>query len=83
MNISIGSFEAKTHFPALLRRIAKGEKITITRRGVPVAMISPVPGKGGENVGEAVQKMLAFRDKEGPVLRGISARELIEEGRKF
>jgi len=34
---SVGSFEAKTHLPKLLKRVAKGEKIIITRRGEPVA----------------------------------------------
>ena len=27
---SVGSYEAKTHLPQLLDRVAKGEKITIT-----------------------------------------------------
>src|SRR3982074_3398007 len=34
---TVGAFEAKTHLAALLDRVAKGEKITITRHGVPAA----------------------------------------------
>lgn len=36
----IGSFEAKTHLPALLTRVEKGEEIIITRRGKAVARLS-------------------------------------------
>ena len=31
----IGAFEANTHLAALLGRVAKGEKIMITRHGIP------------------------------------------------
>jgi hypothetical protein len=31
----VGAYEAKTHLPSLLDRVAKGEQITITRHGVP------------------------------------------------
>jgi prevent-host-death family protein len=36
----IGSFEAKTHLPALLTRVEKGEEIIITRRGKAVARLT-------------------------------------------
>jgi prevent-host-death family protein len=36
--------EAKTQFSMLLRRVAAGEEITITNRGVPVARLVPVTG---------------------------------------
>jgi len=35
---TIGAFDAKTHLAA------KGERITITRQGVPAAMLVPVNG---------------------------------------
>jgi len=38
---SVGSFDAKTHLPALLERVSKGESIQITRHGVPVAVLVP------------------------------------------
>ena len=34
--------EAKARFSQLLRRVAAGEEITITNRGVPVARLVPV-----------------------------------------
>jgi prevent-host-death family protein len=42
---SVGSYEAKTHLPRLLSQVEKGETITITRRGKPIAVLSP-EGKG-------------------------------------
>jgi len=38
----VGAFEAKTCLSALLDRVSRGEKITITRHGVPAAMLIPV-----------------------------------------
>ena len=38
---TIGACEAKTHLPKLLERVLKGERITITRHGVPVAVLQP------------------------------------------
>jgi len=38
----IGAFEAKTHLSSLLDLVARGEKITISRHGVPAAMLVPV-----------------------------------------
>jgi prevent-host-death family protein len=39
---SVGVHEAKTTLSALLRRVAGGEEITITRGGDPVARLVPV-----------------------------------------
>ena len=36
---TVGAYEAKTHLPKLLNRVAKGEKIVITKHGVPVAVL--------------------------------------------
>ncbi len=38
----IGAYEAKTHLPQLLERVARGEHLTITRHGKPVAQLIPV-----------------------------------------
>ena len=39
---TIGAFEAKTHLPQLLERVARGESLTITKHGKPVAHLIPV-----------------------------------------
>jgi prevent-host-death family protein len=79
---SVGSYEAKTHLPRLLSRVEKGETITITRRGRPIARLVPA-GDEATDVGAVVEEMLAERDRRGPVLGGdLTVRELIEEGRR-
>ena len=40
--------EVKAKFSRLLRRVATGEEITITKRGVPVARLAPVEAKKGK-----------------------------------
>lgn len=77
---SIGSYEAKTHLPRLLDEVAKGERITITKHGVPVAVLVP-PGSTGSTDVEAL--MGRFRElRRGNRLGGLSIRELIDEGRR-
>ncbi|HEX7362863.1 MAG TPA: type II toxin-antitoxin system prevent-host-death family antitoxin [Bryobacteraceae bacterium] len=76
---TIGAFEAKTHLAALLDRVAKGEKITITRHGVPAAMLVLVRETSlGLSHKEIVDGFRALRRrvKAG----GKSVREMIQEG---
>jgi len=77
---TVGSYEAKTHLPALLDRVAQGEQITITRHGVPVAMLVPASGTPKVDVQETIRAILESR--KGRRLNGLSIRELIEEGRR-
>ena len=37
--IRVGAFEAKTHLSSLLDKVAAGEDVLITRRGLPVARL--------------------------------------------
>ena len=79
---TVGSYEAKTHLPKLLARVKKGERITITRHGVPVAMLVPFSESPPPmSVEDAVKGLIEFG--KGRKLRGISIRELIEEGRRY
>lgn len=74
----VGAYEAKTHLPRLLERVAGGERITITRHGVPVALLVPVSGADPRPVVEIVNELRSFR--QGRRLEG-SLEEMIEEGR--
>jgi len=76
----IGSYEAKTHLPRLLDEVARGETITITKHGVPVAVLAPLVESGSTGVREAAAGLRAFRSGHG--LRGLTIRELIDEGRR-
>lgn len=76
---SVATYEAKTHLPQLLERVAKGEKITITRHGVPVATLQSADRSKKTPVRQTIDQLKAFR--KGHLLDGISVREMIEEGR--
>ena len=79
---SVGSYEAKTHLPRLLSRVEKGETITITKHGKPIAVLSPIPDQSRRDVRAVIEDMLAYRDQHGPVLGDDrTVREMIEEGR--
>jgi len=78
---TVGAYEAKTHLPHLLDRVSKGERITITRHGVPVAVLVPAAASEQPDVRAAVEEMKRFR--KGRSLKGLSIREMVEEGRRF
>ncbi|KYC40270.1 prevent-host-death protein [Scytonema hofmannii PCC 7110] len=77
---SIGSYEAKTHLPSLLERVAKGEEFTITKHGVPIARLVPVEKEQQRDVRDVIEELKKFR--KGHILGGLSVREMINEGRK-
>ena len=80
--MTVGSYEAKTHLSALLERVSKGETITITKHGVPVAKLVPVgDDKPKRDVKQVIAELLEFRKRN--TLRGLSIREMIEEGRRY
>ena len=78
---TVGSYEAKTHLPRLLDRVAAGEEITITRHGVPVARLLPVKDGESADIRAVIDRLRAFRDKHP--LSCESIRELIDEGRRY
>jgi prevent-host-death family protein len=78
---SVGSFEAKTHLAALLDRVANGETIEITRRGVPIARLVPVGAGESHSLRKVAQEIRELR--KGNRLGGLSIRKLINEGRRF
>lgn len=78
--VTVGSYEAKTRLPELLRMVEDGERIVITRHGRPVAVLAPPPGVPDRTAAEAVAELLAFGT--GRVLGpGLSVRDLLDEGR--
>lgn len=77
---AIGAHEARAHLSRLLERVAKGERITITRRGVPVAVLAPPAERDRAAIDHAVEELKRFR--KGRKLGDLSLRELIYEGRR-
>ena len=76
---TIGAYEAKTHLSQILDRVAGGEKITIARHGVPVAVLQPAAPAKQTPVRAIIEQLRGFR--KGHRLGDISLRELIEDGR--
>lgn len=76
---SIGTYEAKTQFSKLLERVSRGERITITRHGVPVAVLQPPEVTRKRPVAEVIEDIKRFSERH--TLDRLSIREMIEEGR--
>ncbi|HEY64975.1 MAG TPA: type II toxin-antitoxin system prevent-host-death family antitoxin [Caldilineae bacterium] len=76
---TVGAYEAKTHLSQLLERVARGERIVITKHGVPIAALEPVAPARQVEARKVVEALRTFR--RGRRLGGLRVRDLIEEGR--
>ncbi|SPE34132.1 Prevent-host-death family protein [Acidobacteriia bacterium SbA2] len=76
---TVGLFEAKTHFSALIARVVQGEVITITKHGVPVAVLTPAANRRRRDPKMVAQRIRAMR--QGARLEGVTIRQLIDDGR--
>jgi prevent-host-death family protein len=77
---TVGAYEAKTHLSGLLKRVARGESITITKNGVPVAVLVPPGRLAAGDSREAIERIRRFR--EGRKLGKAKLRDLVQEGRR-
>ncbi len=75
-----GTPVAKTHLSQLLERVMKGERIMITKHGVPVAVLQPPDRQQKLDPADVIDELRKFR-KQG-ALNGLSIKEMIEEGRR-
>lgn len=80
MNIEIGSYQAKTKLPELLRGVQLGNRYTITLRGEAVADLIPAGASQKNDVAAGVAQMQKLMESYPPIL-GIDTKALIEEGR--
>ena len=81
---SVGTYEAKTHLPRLLSQVEQGETITITRRGKPVAVLSPARLTPERDLKDVIAEFKAYSKEHGSRHGLISRREIkemTEEGR--
>ena len=76
---TVGVYEAKTQLPKLLDQVARGQRITITRHGVPVAMLIPATGSRRRPIAEVIAELREFSN--GKRL-GASLRKALAEGRR-
>ncbi|MDO8731342.1 MAG: type II toxin-antitoxin system prevent-host-death family antitoxin [Actinomycetota bacterium] len=80
MALTVGVFEAKTKLSELLDKVAAGEEVIITKRGVPVAYLSNIEDRRARTVAAlAALREMRQHIKPGPE----SIKDLIEEGRRY
>ena len=75
----IGAYQAKTHLPALLERVARGEQIIITKHGRPIARLVPIQRAGSDRRSEAIERLKIFAESH---TLGVPVKQLINEGRR-
>jgi prevent-host-death family protein len=80
MSNAIGTYEAKTRLPELLRKVRRGQRFTITVRGEPVAQLVPIPPAAPADANAAIDAFLSFLATHPPGKR-VDIKALIEEGR--
>ncbi|MGA2937101.1 MAG: type II toxin-antitoxin system prevent-host-death family antitoxin [Syntrophobacteraceae bacterium] len=80
MTLTVGAFEAKTQLSKLLELVRKGERVIITKHGVPVAeLTAPVALRAAAPSNVAAQlKAIRRRTKSGP----DTVKSMIEDGRR-
>jgi prevent-host-death family protein len=76
---TVGLFEAKQKLSELVERAGEGERIGITRRGKLAALI--VPAAAEVDLRMVFNKIERIRKSAKPH-RGMSAKNMIEEGRR-
>ena len=81
---SVGSYEAKTHLAQLLGEVEKGQTITITKRGKPIAVLSPAQAVAERDLCDIIAEFRAYSREQARKHSPLSPREIkdmIEEGR--
>lgn len=79
-----GIFHTKTHLSKLVARAGKGERILITHRGKPLAMLGPPPAVDDDKTGNLAEELLAYSDRANRTLGpGLTYRQLRDEGRRI
>ena len=75
----IGSYDAKTKLPEILRRVEAGEAFTITNRGKPIADLIPSRAKSRLKAEAAINNLLQMKK---PVVSDADLKAMREEGRR-
>lgn len=79
---TVGSYEAKTHLPRLLEEVVStGETFVITKHGVPVAQLTPMPSSQNTDISSVIQDLHSLRQEIS--LDDLSVQDMITEGRRF
>jgi prevent-host-death family protein len=79
----VGTFEAKTHLTQLFERMARGERILITNRGKPGAMLVPPEAHEERDTARTGREMLEYRDRVKRKIGNKHLREIAHEGHRY
>jgi prevent-host-death family protein len=71
--IEVGVHEAKTNLSRLLRRVAAGEEVTITRGGEPVARLVPARSRKHRVLGRDAGRLRIADDFDAPLPADVMA----------
>ena len=79
MQNEIGSYDAKTRLPEILRRVESGEKFVITNRGKPIADLIPSRESSQVRIEAAIRHIM--RELKSP-MTDEELKQLKDAGRK-
>lgn len=79
MFVKIGSYEAKTKLPEILRRVESGEAFTITNRGKPIADLIPSRARSRVKAELAINNLLKMKTH---IVSDSDLKGMLSEGRK-
>lgn len=77
----IGSYEAKTHLPKLLKKVTKGSSFVITKHGMAVAELIPPRTSEKPDPEKVIAEIKDFR--KGRSLKGLSIKKMVNAGRRY
>jgi prevent-host-death family protein len=79
---AIGVYDLKNNLSAVLEEVLSGKEVTVTKHGRPIARIAPVTAPGPEERAQAVAAIHALGSRVRRLANELSAREIIDEGRR-
>jgi prevent-host-death family protein len=81
MAMEVGAFEAKTKLSQLLELVRRGERVTITKHGIPVAVLVPPPEVRRDQTADIIRELAELRQRTKKGRETVRA--LRETGRRF
>ena len=76
---TMGAFEAKTHFSALLNKVEKGEQVVITKHGRAVAKLVPTTKSSHERTRQLINDLKMLSQSSS---LGLDWKKLRDQGRR-
>ena len=80
--LEIGIYEAKTNLADLIKKVERGELVTITNRGVPVADLVRSASRGAQQTADAIAAIKAMRRQNETTITQSEFKEMRERGRR-